>query len=540
MAETHRGYDANVVIVSQVVRDVKVGGGSKRARLSKDTARLRTGLRDKGYIPGDKVNCEFRPIGMTDDGALIVEIYGGMLRGSDSDNSLDPHFHHPFHLDLKDPLTLDRIAGMTLEDLLVQHCNDVTVDDGGNAQNMAVNMSLVAAAASLRRRIKFTIFSSSDPLKRLPDRIRDRIGPHMQYHRVPGVPDRIAVHLPWEYENGAKKGTFGLTTEPADITEQLEQMLLESKDLVVATKSADCFITSDASFQTLRNHGQPARYAVIVNAATKWRSRIAALAYGTDMVLPMNHKEAADVVHVIKHVGQEEEMHAVKRVPFPPPLKTNGNEINEQALKELDALLVQVTHYNHPHHRGNGLVAFNYPITFEEHGGLVVGTRHRRSVVAFTSIPEDAAERRLMEEFGNSDEMHIGETETMGAGDAAASMVAIFNTIDPQEFIQLNLEGRETGNTLLHQFAQTIFLSALSRIVGSFLIHTRRTYMANLNLEKMRELFETIAADSLDVARSLMSNPNGCHLSDLRRFGMKVVTWNLGSVVNPESEGLSV
>lgn len=521
-------HDPSIVIASQIVRDVKVGGGKYRKELSRDTARLRAGLLAKNYIPGDKVNCEFEPLRMNADGTLTVEVFGGMLHGSDADTSLDPHFHHPFHLDIKSPLTLAQIHGMKLEDLLVNHCNDVVVDDGGNAQNMAINICL-AGISALRQEVHLLIFTSSDPLKRLPNRIRDQVQHLVHFELLPDIQDRIAIHLPWEHETG-KKGTFGLTTEPADISDAVRSLLSHRSDLRKLLASADCFVSSDLSYQVLRDHGDPGRYCTVVNAATKWRSTIAARSYGTDMVLPMNHKEAADVVHVIKHVGAEEELHKVKRVSLPPPLKTNGNEIDLDSLRKLDELLSQFTRYNHQHHRPNGCVAFNCPITFEEQGGLIVGTRNRHSIVAFTSTPDGDTEKRLLEQFGDHSEMNGDEIETMGAGDAAASMVAIFNTIDPQEFIAPFLEGRESTNTLLHQYAQSVFLSAMSRIVGSFLIHTQRTHLANVKLETFKQLFSDVALASLKIAQVLVHAPNNYALNDLEGFGMKVVTWQLGSV----------
>lgn len=530
MREAHEGYrETHVVITSQVVRDLKVSGGSRCAQLSADTARLRAGLLNRHYIDGDKVNCEFRPLKFTDDGALMVEIFGGMLRGSDVNSSLDPHFHHPFHLDLRTSLSMDDLASMTLEDLLMKHCNGVTVDDGGNAQNMVINMCL-ATVSSLRQKIRFTVFSSSDPLKRLPDHVRDRIERCLQYYPLKDVPDRIGIHLPWQYEGG-KKGTFGISTEPVDTSAALANLLAARHDIAALLKSADCFITCDPSFEVLRARGQPARYSTIVNAATKWRSLIAGKAYGTDMILPMNHKEAADVAHVIRHVGKEKELHDVARVPFPTPLKPNGNEVDADSLRQLDGMLLDLaTKYNPLHHRSNGLVAFNFPITFEEYGGLVAGTRDRRSVVAFTSTPDERAERELLERYGDPNEMDPDGAETMGAGDASASVVAIFNTIDPQEFIEPFLEGREKSNARFHQSAQTIFVSAMSRIVGMFLIHTRRTHLANISLQHYRELMERVAKESIGVARTLVSTHDKHRISDMQQFGMKVVTWTLGSL----------
>jgi hypothetical protein len=527
----HLGHNGHIVIASQIVRDVKVGGGKTRERLGLEIGKMRTGFREKNYIPGDKLNCQFRPLQMEGD-RLVVEIYGGMLRGSDADDSLDPHFHQKFSFDLHTPVTPEQMNKLSLEDLLVQHCSDVTVDDGGNAQNMAMNLCL-AGISSLRDRLKLTVFSTSDPLKRMPDAIREAAEPMLRYHKIASVPDRIAIHLPWQYEDG-RKGTFGLTTEPVDISTALSEMIRSNKELMNILKTADCFVTCDPSYVVLSHYGRAGRFTTMVNTATKWRTAVAHSAYQTAIVLPMNHKEAADVAHVIRHVGAEEELHKIKRIPFPSPLQPNGAQIHAEHLRHLDELLLELTRYNPTHHRPNGLVAFNYPITFEEHGGLVVGTRDRRSVVAYTSTPDERAEKNLLSEFGDRDQIHEGDIETMGAGDAAASIIALFNAVDPQEFIRPILEGRETGNHLLHQMTQTIFVSALSRIVGSFLIHTKKTHLANVKLSMFGELFNRVAKESLDVARNIVQTPNEEHIQDLPSFGIKAVIWTMGNVVNPD------
>jgi hypothetical protein len=526
--------EKGIVIASQIVRDVKVGGGQQRKELLKDVARLRAGLLVKSYIPGDKVNCDFKPLCINTDGTLTVEVFGGMLHGSDKETGLDPHFHHRFHLPLNGPLTMQEVTSMSLEDLLMKHCSDVTVDDGGNAQNMAIDMCLTAVSALEKQKIKMLVATSSNPLKRLPDSVRDKIQHLVTFAQLPDVPDRIAIQLPWQNDTG-KPGTFGLNTEPLDISASLRTLLKEREDLALAVRKAVCFVSSDLAFEVLREHGQPGRYINHVNSSTKWRSTVAARAYGTDLILPMNHKEAADVVHVIKHVGSEEELHNVKRVAFPNPLKTNGNEVDIDSLTKLDDLLLQFSRYNQQHLR-NSLVAFNYPITFEEHGGLLVGSRNRHSIVAYTSTPDDDASKRLLDQYGDPAEMNNGDIETMGAGDAAAAMVAIFNTIDPQEFIVPHLEGREITNSLLHQYAQTIFLSALCRIVGTFLIRTKRTHFSNIRLDTFRDLFKETAKSSLEAARQTVNNPQAHSLKDLKGLGIKVVTWELGSIANPDNE----
>src|SRR3989344_2845972 len=114
--------DATIVVAGQIVRDVKVGGGSVRQTLQKDTLRLRNGMK-KSYIPGDKVNCEFEATNITSDGILTVDIFGGMIKGSDHETELNTHIYHPFHLDVKGVITMADIKGMPLDKILIEHCN---------------------------------------------------------------------------------------------------------------------------------------------------------------------------------------------------------------------------------------------------------------------------------------------------------------------------------------------------------------------------------------------------------------------------------
>ncbi|TSC58280.1 MAG: hypothetical protein Greene041619_711 [Candidatus Peregrinibacteria bacterium Greene0416_19] len=527
----------HMLLVSQVVRDIKVGGGRHRESLARRIGVLRAGLIKRLYIPADKLNAIFRPQHLSDDGVLTLDIFGGDLKDSDLQSRLDTHFLHEIPLDLRDPAGITDVTRMQLQDLLMR-CHDVAVDDGGNAQNMAVNVCL-AGLAALRNRLRVTIFSSSDPFKRLPGSFPSECAELFRYVPLENVPDRIAIQVPWLYENG-ESGTFALTTDAADLTDVVQGMVQERRELRQLFLDTDCFVASDPSFELARFFGKPGRHTTIVNPATRWRSFIANRAFGTDVILPMNNKEAADVTHVIQHVGEEKEMYKVPRPPFPSPLRPNGNEIDQDQLRQLDKSLWMLSRHNHPHHRVDGLVAFDYPITFEADGGLVVGTRDRDHIAAFTSTVDPDKEKTLIEEFGKPEEVDLGRLQTMGAGDAAASIVAIFNTIDPQSLIEPYLEGRLKTNAFFRHVAQTVFVSALSRIVGNFLVRTKRCQWLNVDHEKIADLFQAVAKESCAATHNIYGKMNPYSFTELPRWGIKLVTWNLGTISHPHTDETAV
>lgn len=518
---------SHLFIVSQVVDDIKVDGGQKRDALAHEVGRLRAALRDKAYIPGDKITATYTPVSLSDDGVLEFRVSGGMLEEGAAENGrLPPEFTPKFPLDLRPDAKIGDVTKMELHEI-IKNCNGVECDDGGNAQNMAINACL-AGMSALEGKLKISVFSSSDPLKRIPANLRAGMEKILTYYPLEGIEDRRSMQFPW-VSNG-QKGDFGLNSDPVDTALTLKDTIFRSA-LGKAFTDVDCFIAADSAFLECKRLGTIGHYSVVVNSATKWRSTVASLVNGSDVILPMNKAEAADVARIVVHKGAEKEMNEIKSV-FPSPLKPNGNEIDPENLSLLDDSLWKYSNFNHPHSRSDGRTSFNYPITFDHEGGLVVGTLDRNSIGVFTSTIEVGSqqERLLMDEYGVATEMRMDEINTVGAGDAAATVVTLFNAVDPDEFFKMHYEGREKSNANLRHVAQTIFVSALSRIVGSFVLHTSKCNWSNANLEKFHELFSEVAKDSLDLARSAVNQPSQPRMSELSRFGIKVVTWGVGTV----------
>ena len=172
-------------------------------------------------------------------------------------------------------------------------------------------------------------------------------------------------------------------------------------EITLAQKSSGSG-TSNPFLDEGKRFGNPKqKYHHLNNASTTFRSLVANMSYGTDVILPMNSKEAADVARVFEQRGADIEMYKVKRPPFPSPLSTNGVDVNPDDLRELDDALWRLRQYNYLR-LGIGRTSFNYPITFGEEGGLVVGTGENNSIACFTSSVDPDKEAQLLEEFGDA------------------------------------------------------------------------------------------------------------------------------------------
>ncbi len=526
-----------VLIVSQGVRDIKFGGGSRRDELSRTIGRLRAGLQKKAYIPGNKLNAEWNSRGLTSDGKLELDIFGGMLQGSDLQSGLDVHVFHQIPLDLKSDADLS-LPLPELGELLSSRCNDVDIDLGGNPQNMAMDLSLLLLSRRFAHRYRVNMLTSSDPFRFLRGDVQDRVRKlidtgNISYHLLADVPDRISIQMPWV--DGNEGGDFALTTEPVETGRVLDAMNGAQGNIHQLFQSANGFISSDPLFEQIGKHGNPRnRFFYMNNASTAFRSMVANMAYGKDVILPMNMKEAVDVARVFEQRGAEVEAHTIKDIPFPSPIASNGHDVDIRSLKDLDHALWLMRQYNPPHPAFGG-ITFNYPITFGGEGGLVVGSGDHHHLACFTSCVHSEKEKSLLEKYGDASQTTWADRPLdMGAGDASATIIALFNTISPSEFILPHMEGRELERAELLQAANTIFVSAVSRIVGAFLIRTKKTHWANINLERVGDLCDEVGLHALKMARDVIRPSAEPHRSGtLEPWGIRTVTWNLGSVAHP-------
>lgn len=526
-----------LLVVSQAVQDIKFGGGNRSQELARTIGRLRSGLQKRAYIPGNKLNAEWRSHGLTPDGNLELDIYGGMLQGSDLQDGLNVHVFHEIPLDLKPNAEIGTPLP-ELGELLKNSCNDVDTDLGGNSQNMAMNLSLLLLSERFAGRYRLNVLTSSDPFRYLRSDVRDRIQQLIERGDIgcrilPNIPDRLSIQMPWQ--DGNEGGDFALTTEPLETGRVLDVMNGSNAEIRRLFQSARGFISSDPLFDQIGKYGNPRnKYFYMNNASTAFRSMVANMSYGKDVYLPMNMKEAVDVARVFEQRGAEREAHEIKDLPFPSPIAANGHDVDIRSLTELDHALWLMRQYNPPH-PGFGGVSFNYPITFGAEGGLVAGSGDHQHLMCFTSCVRPDRECALIERYGDSSETVWSDKPLdMGAGDAAATIVALFNTVSPSEFILPHMEGRESARADLMQASMTVFVSAASRIAGAFLIRTKKTHWANIDISQFGDLFDEIGRHSLAVARdAIRSTSRPYHHGMLQPWGMGAVTWSLGSVAHP-------
>jgi hypothetical protein len=210
--------------------------------------------------------------------------------------------------------------------------------------------------------------------------------------------------------------------------------------------------------------------------------------------------------------------------------------VDADRLHQLDQSLWRLATYNPPYRRYQRQT-FNYPVTFGEEGGLVAGTTGLEApLVCFTSTPEEAKAMGLVESCapGSSGP---GEKHEMGAGDAAATVVTLFNVVDPASLIAPCLLGREVQNRGFRELAATVFVSVMSRMAGLFVVKTKRCVWSNIRRDRFPALLEAVARESVAVARTLSSAPSGgARVGEIAEWGVRVLIWRLGSVCNPPGE----
>lgn len=527
--------DAHFVAVSQKVLDVKVGGGRKREPLAVATGKFRHALRSRDIISGDKLNAEYEPTSVDPDGTLRVNVSGGMVKGNDPDSALEVTVKHAMPLDFRDGAQPADVRGMSLQDVLAA-CNDVQMSAGGNAQNMIINLGIAGIAGVSKKNVRMTVFSSSDPFSDLRGPLgeavaRKRESGDYAVTSLPGIPDRVAAQMPWEFRG--EKGTFGMATEPLRTGDVLTKLLREREDLRALFGSGHCFVATEPLFEQMQDVKPP--YAKIINASTAFRPLVASTAYGTTTVLPMNQGEAGDVGRLLRQRGNEKELRHVQRLPLPSPLSSGGRDIDMEALRELDGSLSELSAYNGPF-RWPDRAAYAYPITFGKDGGLIVGTGTGRyaPLACFTSTPAPEKERELIDAFGDPARITMDGIFEMGAGDASASVVTLFNALDPAEFIAPHLEGRERENHELQSVAGTVFVGLLSRIAGNFLVRTKECNWSSIRTEAFPQLLAAVAAEALAVARTTVKKLHQPIIAEAPRWGMQVVLWKMGSTRHTE------
>ncbi len=506
----------HIVLISQKVRDIKL---PPNGALETHMGTLRSLLRERSFIPGDKVPAEITPTRVA-DGDVIANLSGRFLSsGPGTELHIAQHF----------PLGLQDYRGPMDVESLFSSVKGARVDDGGNIQNMIVNMALALVdCEEFRGKIHLTVASSSDPFARMPESVAARLRDVCKVYHLP-LPDRICIHAPWERDGHS--GTLAIASEPERTDRALEKLLETEPAFAKAFARATCFVSSDCIHRQLETAATPP-YVELVNASTAFRSLVAAESYSRTVLLPMNNGEASDVCKLLLQRGLEVELEKIERPAFPPPLTTSGDEIDWEALQQLDESIDRFVSYiplrNH---------SYTCPITFGADGGLLIGSGQNQ-IACFVSTPSLEGEKRLVEEFGNSDQIDWGRVHEVGAGDAAAVPIAFFNTIDPRVIIKPYLEGREPRNAELSDFASTLFVNLVARIAGAFLVRTVDTHWSNVRSGGFHSILIEAAREAVSVARGNVKRLSHPVLCEVKRWGMKVVVWRPGKVAFPNRRQL--
>jgi len=506
------------------VTDVKIPFSK---RLARRMGALWAWLHLFHFIPGDKVTGILRPISFDTDGALTAILTGSSL-GYQEGASLKPQ------VELTLPLDLTGYTGpLVIEDIL-QAVPGVTVDDGGNAQNMIVNMAYMAAAAAPAYpqfspdNLQFLVTGSSDPLARFSPELKERLGRYMEFYSL-GAPDRWALQFP--YNTPEKSGTMTIATEPLVLSDSLIRALKSDPSFARKFRNGSIYIGTEPLFGATKSYGGIPRVEII-NASTSLRPQVAIEAYGTPTVLPMNAGEASHVCQLMLAKGWSSEIDKTPAPPFPSPLTTTGDKIDMESLHHLDESITLYLRYNQLMQKINGIGGFGCPISFGAEGGLIIGYGGQ-SIACFSSTPgRGAGESALLNEFAIPDRV-TPELYDVGAGDSVAATVALFNSVDPNAFIVPLLKGNEVSNRQLLLLASTIFVSVFGRVIGNFQVRTQHTYLENLDPAKFPDLLRAVAEESLKLARVMFKRLPNPTIGEISRWNIHVVVWHAERVAYP-------
>jgi hypothetical protein len=514
----------NIILVNQKVKDIKV---APNPDLENAMGRFRYWLRRHAFIPGDKVPATVTPTHIS-NGVMVADISGAML-SSDLDTSVHIRQHFPLPLpDYNGPMDVESIFASV---------PGTRIDDGGNVQNMAVNVALALQCASAhsacrkcRAPLRLTVASSSDPFCRMDAAEADAL--RRVCHIYPlDLPDRFAIQVPWRA--GDESGTLAITSEPQRTGEALRHLAETNVDFRRTMESATCIVSSDPVYDQLAYIAKPP-YSYLINSSTAFRTLVAAESYGRTAILPMNNDEASDVCKLLLQRGLEEELGKIDRPPFPPPLASSGDAIDADALCQLDQSVEMLSRYIFLY-KNPGRVSFTCPITFGPHGGMLIGTDHE-NIACFTSTPSPEGEDSLLREFADIEPGNRDRKHEVGAGDSVAAIVALFNAVDPSLFLVQHMQGREESDRQLRQLASTVFVSILGRIAGNFLIRTVRTYWGNVRKDSFPALLDEAAKESLSVARLVIRKLQAPVIVEVKKWGIHVVIWRPGFVAYPNRD----
>src|SRR5207302_159836 len=109
----------------------------------------------------------------------------------------------------------------------------------------------------------------------------------------------------------------------------------------------------------------------------------------------------------------------------------------------------------------------------------------------------------------------------VGAGDAVATIVTLFNAVHPRLFLNRHMEGREPKDRALGELTSTIFVNVLGRIAGNFLLRTNRTHWSSIGSKAFPRMLDEVAKESLVVARTMVKVLHAPALGEVKKWGIK-------------------
>lgn len=525
MVQTRKRH---MLFVSQKVVDIKTP--LDLIDLAKKIGDLRELLHKFSFIPGDIFTGKLEPKNIDEKGNLQCELYGSSL-GSPTNST--PRIVIQLNL----PLGLrDYRKELRIQDVFGA-IGRTSIDDGGNIQNMLLNTLMLVEALSPQHQafdsvnLPITFATSSDPFQKLNGEMFTRFEKRVNVYPL-RIKDRFAIHLP--YKHADREGIMAITSEPEETYEAVCKLLKANEPFEKAFKSATCFISADPFFQVLSSHAF-SPYAYVINASTAFRALVAVSAYGNNALLPMNEKEAGDVCKLMLSRGRGTELDQTEAPSFPSPLTLKEDEIDPEMLKTLDNSIDMFSRHNPFFQHAEGF-SFACPISFGEYGGLIIGM-NKVPIACFSTIPSKEGEQRLFKEYSFPSSADIQET---GAGDAVATVVALFNTVSPEMLIESYLEGKEKEHSDLRQLASTLFVSCLSRIVGNLIVRTSRTNLTHIQIDPLTEVIRDVAVESVKLARNsvrLLSVPT---FGVIEKWGIKVAMWMPRRVLIPSGAPITI
>jgi hypothetical protein len=482
-------------------------------------------LKNPAISPGENFTGDLAVHKVRADGAVEFQLSGASM-GAEASDGIQPTIRLTLPLGLKDSL-----SEFTIQDVFSAVPGTVIVD-GGHVQNMLLTtLTLIAALTDKYREfdedhLRISVVSSADPFRRLASPLAESFRVRVRVYPL-GLPDRQVISLPYQREG--RSGRMVIMSEPTLTLPALRVLLGENEQFARAFSSCTCFVSADPLFDLLRSHAVPP-YAVVVRAVAAFRALVALEAYGTCALLPMIDGEILNVCRLMLSRASSSELDEVQLPIFPSPLSLMGDSIDTEALKTLDASLEMLMQLNPPLRNSNGL-AFACPISFGHDGGLVVGVSHRL-IACFSSIPSAEGERDLLAECGYS---WSDSTHDVGAGDAVAAVISLFNAVSAEPLMISCLEGPDLANRDLQDLASVVFVSALGRLVGNLLIRTTKTDLSEINVEALSRLLDDAASESVALARRVLNLLPSPAYGVFKKWGIRFVVWVPRQVIFPSS-----